>query len=175
MSVLELDFKKFIEENEHLLAPPVNNKLIFKSKDYIVMVVGGPNKRTDFHVNQTDEWFYQLKGIAEVNVVDQVTGEFKKIVLSEGKMAMVPGNTPHNPIRHEGSIGLVVERNRSSEMIDQLRWYCSECKTLVHKVEFNCGNIEIDIKDHINAAKENNFKLLICPECGHQNKTYYED
>ncbi|OMJ27393.1 3-hydroxyanthranilate 3,4-dioxygenase [Smittium culicis] len=174
MSVLELDFKKFIDENAHLLTPPVNNKLLFTSDDYIVMVVGGPNSRTDYHVNQTDEWFYQVKGTAEVNVVDPVTNEFKNIVLSEGKMAMVPGNTPHNPVRHAGSIGLVVERNRNSSMVDQLRWYCSKCKTLVHKVEFNCGNIEKDIKDNINIAQQNDFEVLVCKQCGHKNKTYYE-
>ncbi|PVU89437.1 hypothetical protein BB559_005107 [Furculomyces boomerangus] len=174
MSVLSIDFGKFIEENKHLLVPPVSNKTIFATNEYIVMVVGGPNSRTDYHVNQTEEFFYQLEGKAEVNIVDPVTGEFRNIVLDAGKMAIVPANTPHNPVRHAGSLGLVVERFRGTEYVDQMRWYCAKCKHLVHKVEFVCDNIDRDIANTIEGAKANDFAALICSECGHHNKTYRE-
>lgn len=51
----------WIEEHRHLLKPPVGNKVIYAG-DFIVMVVGGPNQRTDYHYDEGPEWFYQLEG-----------------------------------------------------------------------------------------------------------------
>ena len=41
-----LDLRAWIDEHRHLLKPPVGNKCIV-ADDFIVMVVGGPNVRTD--------------------------------------------------------------------------------------------------------------------------------
>ncbi|PVV00392.1 hypothetical protein BB560_005231, partial [Smittium megazygosporum] len=165
MKPLFLDFDKFIQENEHLLVPPVNNKTIFRTNDYIVMVVGGPNARTDFHINTTDEWFYQIKGRAEVNVYDEDSKSIKNIVLDKGKMAVVPGNVPHNPVRHPDSLGLVVERVRPQGTFDKMRWYCSKCSSPVHEVEFQLETIDHDIAFNIQKIKDNDLKDLVCKHC----------
>ena len=48
-SLKPFDFQSWIDRHEHLLKPPVGNKLVFDEADMTVMVVGGPNSRVDFH------------------------------------------------------------------------------------------------------------------------------
>ena len=65
--------QKWIEDNKGLLKPPVGNKNLYvDSDDYIVMIVGGPNARKDYHYNETEELFYQLEG--EITVFIQEDG-----------------------------------------------------------------------------------------------------
>src|SRR5690606_7503488 len=56
------DFQAWIERHRHLLKPPVGNKLVFEEAGMVVMVVGGPNQRVDFHDDPVEEFFYQLEG-----------------------------------------------------------------------------------------------------------------
>ena len=57
-----LNFKKWIDEHRHLLKPPVGNQQIWQDREFMVTVVGGPNSRTDYHINEGEEFFYQLEG-----------------------------------------------------------------------------------------------------------------
>src|SRR6185437_12053159 len=52
-----INFKKWIDENRDQLKPPVGNKMIWEDREFIVMVIGGPNSRTDYHVNGGEEFF----------------------------------------------------------------------------------------------------------------------
>ena len=94
--------------------------------DFIVMVVGGPNQRTDFHVDPYEEFFYQVKGNMHVNLM---TPDGPRTVhVREGEMWMLPRDTPHSPQRPEaGSIGLVVERIREEGTLEKFQWYCADC------------------------------------------------
>ena len=134
-------FKKWIDDNREFLKPPVGNKVVFKDSSFIVMVVGGPNSRTDFHVNQSDEFFYQIEGEIFLRIVNQ-EGQFEEIVIKEGEIFMLPGGVPHSPQRSEGSIGLVIEKNRAPEEKDGLSWYCSQCGRKLYQEEFHLENIE---------------------------------
>ena len=65
-----VNFEAWVAENQHLLEPPVGNKQLFPAgADFITMVVGGPNQRTDYHVDPYEEFFYQVKGNIHVNVM----------------------------------------------------------------------------------------------------------
>ena len=121
-----INFKKWIDENRHLLKPPVGNKPVWvETEDFIVMVVGGPNQRTDYHYNETEEFFYQLEGNMVLRVFDE--GQPVDIPISEGEIFLLPPKVPHSPQREANSVGLVIERVRQPGMTDGLMWYCGNC------------------------------------------------
>ena len=108
------NLQKWIDENRHLLKPPVGNKNLYvESEDYIVMIVAGPNARKDFHYNETEELFYQIEG--SIVVKTQQDGKLVEVPINEGEMFLLPPKVPHSPVRSEGSIGLVIERKRKKD------------------------------------------------------------
>ena len=119
------NFQKWIDENQHLLKPPVGNKKVFEDGEMTVQVVGGPNERTDYHDDPVEEFFYQLKGDMVLKVCDD--GKFYDVPIREGEVFLLPPHTPHSPQRPQaGSVGLVVEAARPTEL-DAFNWYCFEC------------------------------------------------
>jgi len=166
MSVLKpFNLNNWINENRHLLKPPVGNKNIYvDSEDYIVMIVAGPNARKDFHYNETEELFYQLEGT--IKVIVQVDGERQEMELHAGDMYLNPAKIPHSPIRSEGSIGLVIERKRAGKgYTDGLLWYCEKCNNKLHDVFFELHNIEKDFLPHYKKFYTSE-KLRTCKKCG---------
>ena len=134
---------QWIEENRDILKPPVSNKNLYvESDDYIVMIVGGPNARKDFHFNETEELFYQLEGDITVNV--QLQGKVVSYPIREGEMFLLPANIPHNPVRGANTVGLVIERKRQEGMRDGLFWYCEKCNHPLKSYRFFLENVEKD-------------------------------
>ena len=120
------NFQKWIDENEHLLKPPVGNKKVFEDGDMTVQVVGGPNERADYHDDPVEEFFYQLKGDMVLKVGDN--GNFYDVPIREGDVFLLPPHVRHSPQRPAGSIGLVVEPKRyDADPFDAFEWYCFEC------------------------------------------------
>lgn len=156
---------KWIDENRHLLKPPVGNKNLYReSGDYIVMIVAGPNARKDYHYNETEELFYQLEG--SIKIIIQEDGERKEMQLNAGDMYLHPAKIPHSPVRSEGSIGLVIERKRTGKgYTDGLIWYCDNCNHKLHEVYFELHNIENDFLPHFEHFYHSE-KLRTCDNCG---------
>lgn len=159
------NLQEWITENRNLLKPPVGNKNLYKDAgDYIVMIVGGPNARKDYHYNETEELFYQLEGQIEVHI--QEDGEKKTMALGPGDMYLHPAKVPHSPVRHKNSVGLVIERKRKHlDIKDGLLWFCDNCNHKLHEVYFPLNNIEKDFLKHFNHfyASED---LRTCDNCG---------
>ncbi len=164
------NLNKWIEENRHLLKPPVGNKNLYhESGDYIVMIVGGPNARKDYHYNETEELFYQLEG--NITVKTQQDGKCVEVPIQAGEMFLLPAKTPHSPGRSEGSIGLVIERVRKgTNMKDGLLWFCEKCNNKLHETYFPSDNIETDF---LSKFKEyyGSEELRTCKQCGHVMET----
>jgi 3-hydroxyanthranilate 3,4-dioxygenase len=158
------NFPQWIEENKHLLKPPVGNKQMFPTgDDFITMVVGGPNQRTDFHVDPYEEFFYQIKGTMHVDVMtDDGPG---RVDINEGEMWVLPRNMPHSPQRDADSIGLVIERVREQGTLEKFRWYCENCNSIVHEVELQVNDIVADLPPVFKAFYESE-DARTCPDCG---------
>ncbi|KAL2076162.1 hypothetical protein VTL71DRAFT_1105 [Oculimacula yallundae] len=159
-----LNIPKWLEDNSHLLKPPINNYCVYND-DMTVMIVGGPNARTDYHINTTPEWFYQYKGTMLLKVVDGST--FKDIFITEGSMFLLPPNTPHNPVRFANTVGVVLEQPRPEGSVDILRWYCANesCRQVVCEESFHCTDLGSQIKEAVNGFKEDREKRT-CKACG---------
>ena len=158
------NLQKWIEEHKHLLKPPVGNQQIWKDADLMVTVVGGPNKRTDYHDDPVEEFFYQLKGDMLLKLFDGE--EFYDVPIREGEIFLLPPHVRHSPQRpQEGSIGLVIEPARPEGALDAVEWYCFECQGLVHRSEVDLESIVDDLPP-IYAKFYANDQMRTCPNCG---------
>lgn len=160
------NFKKWIDEHREILKPPVGNKQVFKDSTFIVMVVGGPNARTDFHVNETDEFFYQLEGNIFLKTINK-SGQFEDIHIKEGEIFMLPAKTPHSPQRPANTIGLVVEKTRQEGEQDGLQWYCQDCGQKLYEEYFHLTNIETQFGAVFD--RYYNSEHTTCKNCGKVN------
>jgi 3-hydroxyanthranilate 3,4-dioxygenase len=160
-----LNLQAWIDAHRHLLKPPVGNKCIYDG-DFIVMVVGGPNARTDYHWEEGPEWFYQLEG--EMILRIQEDGAVRDIPLRAGEIFLLPPRTPHSPQRFADSVGLVIERKRLPHEDDGLMWFCEQCNHKLYEEYFHLHDIEADfppVFDRFYASRAHRT----CTHCGHVN------
>ena len=133
------NFNKWIEDNKKFLKPPVGNKKVFQDSELMVTVVGGPNKRTDYHHDPFEEFFYQLEGKMILRIMEN--GSPKDINIQEGEIFLLPPKVPHSPQRFENTVGLVIERKRNITELDGFQWYCDECNELLYEKYFHLTDI----------------------------------
>ncbi len=157
-----INFKKWIDEHRHLLKPPVGNKLIWTDTDFIVMVIGGPNRRTDYHTNGGEEFFYQIEGDMVLKVIED--GKVIDVEINEGGIFLLPPNVPHSPRRPPNTIGLVIERQRREGENDGLSWYCEDCGEKLYSESFFLENIETQFPPVFDRFY-NNAENSTCKKC----------
>ena len=126
-----INFKNWIDKNRHLLKPPVGNQVVYEDTEFIIMVVGGPNTRKDYHIDEGEEFFYQLEGDMVLRIIDNKRP--KDISINEGEIFLLPPKIPHSPQRFENTVGLVVERKRNVDELDCFQWYCDKCHSLLYE------------------------------------------
>lgn len=157
------NLQKWINENKDLLKPPVGNQCLYKyAEDFIVMIVGGPNSRKDYHYNETEELFYQLQGNIVVKIIED--GIPKDIHINEGDMFLLPAKTPHSPQRGENTIGLVIEKVRKNEE-DGFMWFCENCGNMLHEAKLVVSDIVNQLPPIMNNFYSSEEKRT-CNKCG---------
>jgi 3-hydroxyanthranilate 3,4-dioxygenase len=158
------NFKKWIDENRHDLKPPVGNKKVYEDGDFIIMAVGGPNSRKDYHDDPGEEFFFQIEGSMVLRVMEN--GAPRDIPINAGEMFLLPPHVHHSPQRMENSVGLVVERKRRADELDKFLWYCDKCHAKLHEVSVTLKDIVKDLPPLFNAFWDNEA-VRTCKACGH--------
>jgi 3-hydroxyanthranilate 3,4-dioxygenase len=158
-----LNLKNWIDEHREILKPPVCNKLVFEESEFIVMVVGGPNSRKDYHYDEGEEFFYQIEGGMVLKIMEDERP--REIPINEGEIFLLPPKIPHSPQRFANTVGLVIERKRQANETDGLLWYCDECSNLLYEEYFKLKNIEKDLPPIFDRFYSN-LENRTCSRCG---------
>jgi len=142
-SLQPLNLERWINEHRALLKPPVGNKRIFRDTEFIIMVVGGPNTRRDYHVDPAEEFFYQLEG--DILLKTMQDGRSADVPIRVGEILLLPPRVPHSPQRGADTVGLVIERERRAGELDGFQWYCEHCGNLLYQEFIALTDIEQDL------------------------------
>jgi len=153
----------WIEANRDALKPPVGNKLLFGDGEFQVMIVAGPNTRRDFHCEPGEELFYQLKGDITLKVIED--GTVRDVVIHEGDIFLLPGDTIHSPRRPAGTLGMVVERQRREDEEESVTWYCENCGNMLHQFVGVITSLDTQLKPVMDAFWAD-MDLRTCKRCG---------
>lgn len=164
MAILNpINLQKWIDEHRDLLKPPVGNQVVYEDTDFIIMVVGGPNNRKDFHYNEGEEFFYQLQGDMTLPIIEG--GKRRIIEIKQGEIFMLPPRVPHSPQRRANTVGLVIERKRPDGEMDSCMWFCENCDNLLYKATFQLHDIVKQLPELMQSFYDD-LDLRTCRKCG---------
>jgi len=156
-----------ISDNGDKLKPPVGGETLWKDSNLMITVVGGPNKRTDYHIDAFEEFFYQIKGDMVLRI--QEDGKARDVEIREGDVFLLPAYVPHAPMRPAGTVGLIAEiKRQKDDPLDGFAWFCENCNHQIFRKDAYIEVLERDmppIFEAFYADPENQ----VCDACGHKN------
>lgn len=159
--------QQWISENGDKLKPPVGGETLWKDSKLMITVVGGPNKRTDYHIDAFEEFFYQIKGDIVLRI--QEDGKARDVEVKEGDVFLLPAYVPHAPMRPAGTVGMIAEiRREKDDPLDGFAWFCEKCNHQIFRQDAYIEVLERDmppIFEAFYADSENQ----VCDACGHVN------
>ena len=164
-TLTSFNLQGWIDEHRDALRPPTSSTVIWNESQFIVLVVGGPNARRDFHIDPSDEFFYQLEGDMVLEYID-ADGRRQRAPIRQGEVLLLPANTPHSPQRGPDTVGLVVERTRRPDEPEGFAWFCERCDAKLHEISRMVGDIQIGLPKvlaEFNASES----MRTCPACGY--------
>lgn len=161
-----IDFQGWIEAHRHMLRPPVGNAQIWPDREFMVTVVGGPNARSDYHVNEGEEFFYQIEGDIVLRVL--VDGQARDVPIRQGEIFLLPANVPHSPQRPAGTVGLVIERRRLPQERDAFLWVCEQCGGKLYEESFHLTDIVAQLPP-VFERYWGDPAHTTCRHCGHRH------
>lgn len=159
-----IPWKRWLDENQHLLKPPVGNKNIYNEGGFMLFAVGGPNVRTDYHIDPREELFFQIKGDMTLKIVED--GQHRDLVIGEGELFLLPPMVPHSPQRPADSLGVVLEYARPADELDTVLWYCPQCSEVVYEETFHLHDATTQLGPVFAAFYADQAKRT-CGHCGH--------
>jgi 3-hydroxyanthranilate 3,4-dioxygenase len=157
------NLRDWIDRHREFLKPPVGNRQVFRDSEFIIMVVGGPNSRSDYHDDPGEEFFYQLEGDMLLKTMQD--GGVVDIPIREGEILLLPAHIPHSPQRSANTVGLVIERRRQPDEQDGFLWYCDFCQYPLYAEYLHVHDIETQLPpifEHFYCSLE----LRTCKACG---------
>lgn len=131
------------------------------------MVVGGPNTRKDYHIDEGEEFFYQIEGDMNLRLMEN--GIPKDVPINQGDIFLLPPKVPHSPQRLIDTVGLVIERKRRNGELDGFQWYCDNCHSLLYEKYISLTDIVKQLPPIFNGFWDNE-DARTCNSCN----TYLE-
>ena len=159
------NLKRWIDEHRDRLQPPVGAEMIWQDSEFIVMIIGGPNARRDFHIDPGDEFFYQLEGDMLLEYIDG-DGKRQRATIREGDVFLLPANIPHSPQRPAHTVGLVVERVRGPHEPEGYAWYCERCDTKLYALSRGDEDLLLELR-RVSQEFNASASLRTCTACGY--------
>lgn len=159
-----INLQQWIQDNQEFLKPPVCNKQVYAAGDFMIMVVGGPNSRKDYHDDVGEEFFYQIKGDLCLRLMEN--GQPRDVIIKEGELFLLPSHVFHSPQRFADTVGLVIERKRAADELDGFLWFCDECHHQLHSEYVPLKSIVEDLPPLFKRFWDDPHKRT-CKSCGH--------
>jgi 3-hydroxyanthranilate 3,4-dioxygenase len=157
------NFRAWIDQHREFLKPPVCNRQVFHESEFIIMVVGGPNSRTDYHDDPGEEFFYQIEG--DMLLKTMQSGKPVDVPIREGEMLLLPKHVPHSPQRFANTVGLVIERQRQPTERDGFLWYCEKCHAQLYAEYLYVNDIVAQLPPIFDRFYDSAHRT--CKQCGH--------
>jgi 3-hydroxyanthranilate 3,4-dioxygenase len=136
---------------------------VYKDTEFIIMIVGGPNARKEFHNNESEEFFYQLEGDMQLPIRED--GKTRIIDIKEGEIFILPPRVEHSPQRIKNTVGLVIERVRKADEWDACTWYCEGCDKELYRAKFKLDDIVEQLPKLMQGFYDDK-DLRTCKHCG---------
>lgn len=141
-------------------------RVLWQEPDSLAFVARGRDYRSEFHINDSDEFTYMIKGTMHLHYRTP-GGEERVAVIPEGSTNFMPGNTPHSPRFPPDAFALISERGRREGEVDRFQWYCPSCDALLHEER---AVVDDYGKDYVTQAYRSFFGSIehrTCTSCGH--------
>jgi 3-hydroxyanthranilate 3,4-dioxygenase len=140
-------------------------EVLWQEPESLAFVARGREYRSEFHINDSDEFTYMIKGTMNLHYRTP-EGKEEIVVIPEGSVNFMPAGTPHSPRFPPDAFALIVERGRRQNEIDKFQWFCPKCDELLHEEEFVVSDYRAD---PVSQAYRNFFeseKARTCASCG---------
>jgi 3-hydroxyanthranilate 3,4-dioxygenase len=161
----KLGVLKLREITEELAASGKRVKVLWQEPGSLAFVARGREYRSEFHVNDSDEVTYMIKGTMNLHYRTP-DGKEEIAVIPEGATNFMPARTPHSPRFPPDAFALILERQRRPNEIDRFHWYCRGCGTFLHEETFVVDDYTKDPVSRAYARFFGNLEARTCKSCG---------